>query len=179
MTDEVIMEAVKNGNLQQATLLFERYHKRIYNFLARMALDRALAEDLTQNVFFRMIKYRNSYRDGARFQSWIYQIARNVFSDHYQTVKNKYSDFIDVEKIRDHMADNEDEKIQEEKELLLQRSMARLTDDQREILVLTRFQQMKYEEVAALMDTTVANIKVKVHRALIRLREYYFEMERI
>jgi len=179
MTDEVIMEAVKNGNLQQATLLFERYHKRIYNFLARMALDRALAEDLTQNVFFRMIKYRNSYRDGARFQSWIYQIARNVFSDHYQTAKNKYSDFIDVEKIRDHMADNEDEKIQEEKELLLQRSMARLTDDQREILVLTRFQQMKYEEVAALMDTTVANIKVKVHRALIRLREYYFEMERI
>ena len=179
MTDEVIMEAVKSGNLQQATLLFERYNKRIYNFLARMTLDRALAEDLTQNVFLRIIKYRSSYREGARFQSWIYQIARNVFSDHYQTNKNRFSDFVDVEKIRDRMPDNEDSEQQDEKELLLHRSMARLTEEQREVLVLTRFQQMKYEEVAVLLDTTVANIKVKVHRALIRLREYYFELEKI
>ena len=179
MTDEVIMEAVKSGNLQQATLLFERHHVRIFNFLARMTMDRALAEDLTQNVFLRMIKYRNSYREGARFQSWIYQIARNVFADHYQSNKNQYSNFIDVDKIKDHTPDHEESEMQEEKERLLHRSLARLSEDQRELLVLTRFQQMKYEEVAVLMDTTVANIKVKVHRALIRLREYYFEMERI
>ena len=179
MTDEVIMEAVKSGNLQQATLLFERYNKRIFNFLARMTMDRALAEDLTQNVFLRMIKYRHSSREGARFQSCIYQIARNVFSDHYQTHRNKYSSYVDVEKIQDHMADHEGSETQDEKEALLHRSMARLSDDQREVLVLTRFQQMKYEEVASLMDTSVANIKVKVHRALIKLREYYFEMEKI
>ncbi len=178
MTDETIMEAVKSGDLQQATLLFERYNKRIYNFLARMTSDRLLAEDLTQNVFLRIIKYRMSYREGARFQSWIYQIARNVFSDHYQSVKNRYSDFVDVEKISDHMPDNE-EMEQQERENLLQRSMARLTDEQRELLVLTRFEHMKYEEVAELMNTTVANIKVRVHRAIGRLREFYFEMERI
>jgi RNA polymerase sigma-70 factor (ECF subfamily) len=179
MTDEHIMEAVKNGDLQQATLLFERYNRRIFNFLARMTLDRPLAEDLTQNVFLRMIKYRQSYREGARFQSWIYQVARNVFSDHYQTIKNRYSQFVDVEKVSDHMPDNDDAEIQGEKEALLERSMARLSEEQRELLVLTRFQHMKYEEVAELMNTTVANIKVKVHRAIIRLREYYFEMERI
>lgn len=173
------MEAVKSGDLQQASLLFERYNRRIYNFLAQMTMDQQLAEDLCQNVFLRMIKYRSSYRDGSRFQSWIYQIARNVFSDHYQSVKNKYSAFIDVEKISDHMADNEESQLQDEKEVLLQRSMAKLTDEQRELLVLTRFQHMKYEEVAELMNTTVSNIKVKIHRAIIRLREYYFEMERI
>ena len=179
MTDEMIMEAVKSGDLQQVSLLFERYNRRIYNFLARMCMDGVVAEDLTQNVFLRIIKYRTSYREGARFQSWIYQIARNVFSDHYQTIKNRYSDFVDVEKLKDHIPDSEDREMQNEKEMLLQRSMARLTEEQRELLVLTRFQQMKYEEVAALMDTTVANIKVKVHRAIIRLREFYFEMERI
>lgn len=179
MTDEMVMEAVKSGDLQQASLLFERYNRRIYNFLARMTMDQQLAEDLCQNVFLRMIKYRSSYREGSRFQSWIYQIARNVFSDHYQSVKNKYSAFVDVEKISDHMADNEESQLQDEKEILLQRSMARLTEEQRELLVLTRFQQMKYEEVADLMNTTVANIKVKIHRAIIRLREYYFEMEKI
>lgn len=172
------MEAVKNGNLHEATLLFERYNKRIFNFLARMTMDRNLAEDLTQNVFLRLIKYRNSYREGARFQSWIYQIARNVFSDHYQAEKNKYNNFVDVENLRDEIGDHDDREVQEEKEMILHRSMAKLTVEQRELLVLTRYQQMKYEEVALLMDTTVANIKVKVHRAINRLREYYFEMER-
>jgi RNA polymerase sigma factor (sigma-70 family) len=179
MTDELIMEAVKRGELQQATLLFERYHKRIFNFLARMTMDRDLAEDLTQNVFLRIIKYRTSYKDGNKFQSWIYQVARNVFSDHYQAHKNKFSDFVDVEKISDHMADHQEGEEQDEKEKILHRSMAKLTEEQRELLVLTRFQQMKYEEVAAIMDTTVANIKVKVHRAILKLREYYFEIEKI
>lgn len=179
MTDELIMEAVKRGELQQATLLFERYNKRIFNFLARMTMDRDLAEDLTQNVFLRIIKYRTSYRDGNKFQSWIYQVARNVFSDHYQAHRNKFSGFVDVEKISDHMADREEGEEQDEKEKILHRSMARLSEEQRELLVLTRFQQMKYEEVAAIMDTTVANIKVKVHRAILKLREYYFELEKI
>ena len=179
MTDEQIMEAVKNGDLQQASVLFERYHKKIFNFLARMTMDRALAEDLTQNVFLRMIKYRHTYREGNRYQSWIYQVARNVFSDHYQAHKNRRSDFMTIDKISDAMMDPEEGTEQVEREKILHRSMARLTAEQRELLVLTRFQQMKYEEVAVLMETTVANIKVKVHRAIAKLREHYFELEKI
>jgi RNA polymerase sigma factor (sigma-70 family) len=179
MTDEMIMEAVKNGDLQQASLLFERYHKRIYNFLARMTMDRASAEDLTQNVFLRIIKYRKSYREGLRFQSWIYQVARNIFSDHYQTHKNRVADFIDVEKMSDHIPEAGENEALEEQEKLLAKSMALLSDEQREILVLTRFQHMKYEDVAVIMDTSVANIKVKVHRAIAKLREHYFQLEKI
>lgn len=179
MTDEMIMEAVKNGDLQQASLLFDRYNKRIFHFLARMTMDRALAEDLTQNVFLRLIKYRTSYREGARFQPWIYQVARNIFSDHYQSHKNKYSDFVDVEKVSDYMPDTDDTNLTNERERLLHQSMAKLESDQRELLVLTRFQQMKYEEVALIMNTSVANIKVKVHRAIAKLREHYFELEKI
>ena len=178
MTDEQIMEAVKNGDLQQASVLFERFHKRMFNFLARMTMDRDLAEDLTQNVFLRMIKYRNSYREGKRFQSWIYQIARNVFSDHFQATKNKTSDFIDIEKMSDTIIDAEGAADQDEREKVLHRSLALLNEEQRELLVLTRFQQMKYEEVAVIMETTVANIKVKVHRAIAKLREHYFELEK-
>lgn len=176
-TDEQIMEAVKNGDLQQASILFDRYHKRIFNFLARMSFDRAAAEDLTQNVFLRLIRYRSSYRYGNRFQPWIYQMARNVFADHYQAHKNKKAEFVAVEKMGDTMGDHNDAAEQEERERILQQSLARLSDEQRELLVLTRYQHMKYEEVAELMETSVANIKVKVHRAIARLREYYFELE--
>ena len=142
-------------------------------------MDRELAEDLTQNVFLRILKYRTSYRDGLRFQSWIYQVARNVFSDHYQAHKNKFSDFIDVEKVEDQMADANEAEELDEKEKILHRSLQKLSEEQRELLILTRFQHMKYEEVAAIMETTVANIKVKVHRAIMKLREHYFELERI
>lgn len=179
MTDEMIMEAVKSGDLQQASLLFERYNKRIYNFLARMTMSKMLAEDLTQNVFLRMIKYRNSYREGNKFHSWIYQIARNVFSDHYQMHKNKFTGFVDVEKLSEVIADKEESLEQDEREKILHRSLALLNEEQRELLVLTRFQHLKYEEVAVIMDTTVANIKVKVHRAILKLREHYFQLEQI
>jgi RNA polymerase sigma factor (sigma-70 family) len=177
--DEEIMEAVKNGDLQQASVLFDRYHKRIYNFLARTTLNRTLAEDLTQNVFLRMIKYRNSYKEGNRFQSWIYQVARNVFADHYQAHKNQKSNHsVSVEKVSDTMSDPDETLDQVEREKLLHRSLERLNDEQRELLVLTRFQHMKYEQVAELLDTTVANVKVKVHRAIAKLREHYFELEK-
>jgi RNA polymerase sigma factor (sigma-70 family) len=178
MTDEIIMEAVKNGDLQQASMLFDRYHKRIFNFLARMTMDRDLAQDLTQNVFLRMIKYRSSYKEGLKFQSWIYQMARNGFSDHYQANKNKYSTFVDVEKVSDQVEDQRESGEQEQREELLHRSLALLDEDQRELLVLTRFQHLKYEEVAKILETTVANVKVKVHRAIAKLREHYFQLER-
>jgi RNA polymerase sigma factor (sigma-70 family) len=179
MTDEMLMKAVKDGDLQQASLLFERYNKRIFNFLAYMAGDRVLAEDLTQNVFLRVIRYRNSYRDGARFEGWIFQISRNVLADHYQGQKRQRSQFIDVENMSDTLSDNTDAAEQDEKEHLLQRAMSRLTEEQRQLLVLTRFQHRKYEEVAQIMNTTVANIKVKVHRAIGQLREHYFTLEKI
>lgn len=178
MTDEILMEAVKNGNLQQSSLLFERYHKPIFNFIARMTMDRELAEDLTQNVFMRMIQYSSSYHEGNKFKSWIYQIARNVFIDHYHSQKNKRPRMMDVEMVRDSIADTEETAIQQERERLLHRSMNMLTDEQRELLVLTRFQRMKYEEVALIMNTTVANIKVKVHRVILKLKDHYFELEK-
>lgn len=177
MTDEQVMEALKKGDLQQASLLFERYHKPLFNFLAKMTLEREQAEDLTQNVFLRMIRYRTSYKEGMKFKSWIYQVARNVFSDYYQATKNKRADFVEVEKIADRIMDNEENSQFEEKEQLLHQSLALLNEEQRELLVLTRFKHLKYEEVAQLMDTSVANIKVKVHRAIGKLREHYFQLE--
>ena len=179
MSDEQIMEAVKNGDLQQASLLFDRFHKRIYNFLARMTVDREAAEDLTQNVFLRLLKYRQSYNPEMKFQSWIYQMARNVFSDHYQQQKQKMPAKMEVEKLNDSMPDILDALEQEENEKRLIRALAQLPDDYRELLVLTRFQHLKYEEVAGFLDLTVANVKVKVHRAIGQLRENYFQLENI
>lgn len=177
MTDETIMVAVRNGELKEVSLLFDRYHKRIYNFLLAMTRDRHIADDLTQNVFLRLIRYRSSFRDDSRFQPWIYQIARNVFTDFYQAEKVK-SRTMDVEKISDHLPDANDADDLIQKEKLLHECMNKLSEEDRELLVLTRFQHLKYEEVATIMNTSVANIKVKVHRAIGKLREFYFQLDK-
>ncbi len=179
MSDEQIMKAVKDGDLQQASLLFDRFHKQIFNFLARMAFDREAAEDLTQNVFLRMLKYRHTYKPEMKFQTWIYQMARNAFADYYQEQKQRMPAKMKIEKLENHIPDIMDALDQEENEKRLIRALAQLPDDYRELLVLTRFQHLKYEEVAGFLDMTVANVKVKVHRAIGQLRENYFELEKI
>mgnify|MGYP001792168515 CR=1 FL=1 len=64
ISDETLMERVKHGELRRASELFERYNKPLYNFFARLTLDRDLSDDLTQNVFLRMLKYRKTYQVG-------------------------------------------------------------------------------------------------------------------
>ena len=64
-----------------------------------------------------------------------------------------------------------------EAEKTLYLSMSKLSDEQREVLVLSKFEELKYDEIAKIMNTTIANVKVKVHRAINKLREYYFELE--
>lgn len=179
MTDESLMMAVKNGEMEKATELFDRYHRRLYNFFVKITFDRELGHDLTQNVFLRMIRYRSTYKEGKLFRSWIYQMARNIYADHFRKNKLMYSDYADVEDLKNRIAAVDETMVETEKEKLLYISLYRLSPEQREVLILTRFQQLKYEEVAQILDCTVANVKVKVHRAIKELREKYFELEKI
>ena len=72
------MMQVKEGGIRQLALLFERYQNPVYRYFLQTVQDQSLSEDLTQNVFERIIKYRNSFREESVFKSWIFSIARNV-----------------------------------------------------------------------------------------------------
>ena len=61
IADENIMQSVSNGGIPQLATLFDRYHIRMYNYFRKMNHDKSLSEDLTQEVFERVIKYRESY----------------------------------------------------------------------------------------------------------------------
>ena len=84
MTDELLMRAVKHGDVAQLGRLFERHRSAVFNFLARTIGDRAAAEDLVQDVFVRVLKYRHTYRDDHVFSTWLFRIARNARADHYR-----------------------------------------------------------------------------------------------
>src|SRR5207249_10577554 len=74
-TDEDLMVAVREGDVHQLEVLFERYREQLYDFFGRLTADRGISEDLVQDVFVRILKYRASYRETNRFVTWMYQIA--------------------------------------------------------------------------------------------------------
>jgi RNA polymerase sigma factor (sigma-70 family) len=177
MSDETLMMNLSQGQMHCAAQLFERYHLRLFNFFLRLTGNRPLSEDLTQTVFERLIRYRGSYVEGRPFRSWIYQVARNVRIDH--AVKNRHK-MVDLKSSEVLAGTGEPVSRQleaREEEQRLHQALNRLSDDQREILVLTRFQHLKYKEVAQLMNTTEGAVKVRVHRAIKELRDIYLKME--
>src|SRR5688572_7411600 len=83
-SDSVLMERVRAGELDQLSELFERHHRRLYQFFLRLTRDRSAAEDLVQEVFVRLIKYRHTWRDEAEFVPWMFALARNAAVDQFR-----------------------------------------------------------------------------------------------
>ena len=177
MSDELLMVSVKEGQLDKMSVLFERYKKPMYAFFYRMSFSQSQSEDLTQNVFERVIRYRSSFKPQNSFKSWIYQIARNVRADYYRQNKLKYSEEQSLQELQIASASFLEKMDYEEQLQNLEQALSKLNDEQREILLLTRFQKLKYAEVAQLMNCTEGAVKVKVHRAIQHLRKVFFKID--
>jgi len=172
--DETLMLNVKNGNLSGMAVLFERYHLRLFNFFLKMGLKREASQDLTQNLFYRMIKYRHSYRTGSSVKSWIYQIARNLHADYCNQQKKDYDLFMQTETYPDVTADLT-EVFPEEDFERLENAFSKLNNAQKEIIVLSRYQGLKYEEISSLINQSVPAIKVAMHRAMKQLKTIFMK----
>jgi len=177
LSDEKIMLMVKDGYLSELTALFDRYHVRLYNFFLRLTFDKAASEDLTQNLFYRIIQYRHTYNTAeGSFKSWVYQMARNVHFDHCKQEKKMNERFKSVDHNHSNIGGIEEIYNEDDFEKL-NRAMMQLKPDQREIIVLSRFEGLKYEEISKMTDLSVAAIKVQVHRAIKNLRILYFNQQ--
>ncbi|MGS2737854.1 RNA polymerase sigma factor [Sinomicrobium sp. M5D2P17] len=85
-TDKQLMQEAVRGNLEAFRFLFDRHHAHLYNFLYKMCGDAMLSEDMCQDVFYNMVRYRTTYNNG-KFISWMFTIARNILSTYFR--KNK------------------------------------------------------------------------------------------
>ena len=85
--DEACMLRTAAGDTGGLSALFERHHRPLFGFFHRLSGSSGVADDLTQEVFFRMLKFRMTFREGMKFRPWMYQIARNVHNDHLRKRK--------------------------------------------------------------------------------------------
>jgi RNA polymerase sigma factor (sigma-70 family) len=170
----MLMLRVKDGDLDKMSVLFQRYHRQLFSFLYHMTSRRDASEDMVQNVFYRMLKYRHSFSGEGEFRSWMYHLARNVLSDTMRQDKKTAHD--DVHAMADRIGGGlgPDVELEQREEIdSLHRAIAMLTPDHREILVMSRFQELKYDEIAQILNISESAIKVRVHRAMGELRKVF------
>lgn len=178
LSDNALMNKVKNGDLDKLGLLFERYKKPLFGFFYGINKDRELSEDLVQNVFVRVLKYRTLYRGEGEFRSWLFHIARNVSHDQYRKKRIQATDSVENWQDRIGSDDNRFTAYQKDEDLeLLSLAMDRLPEDKREILLLSKFQEKKYKEIGDQLGFSEGTVKVRVYRAMQELKAIYHELE--
>lgn len=173
------MLRVKSGDLDKMGLLFERYNRPLFGFFYHMTHKPDLSEDLVQNVFYRMLKYRHTFTGDGEFRTWMYHLARNVLNDSVR--QNRSFNFYDLNDLADQIgggvpADEGFERQQDQE--FLHEAMGTLSPEYREVLILSRFQEMKYDEIAKVLQINEGTVKVRVHRALGELKKRFFTNER-
>jgi RNA polymerase sigma-70 factor (ECF subfamily) len=174
------MIAVRAGEIRRLGDLFERYHRPLFGFFVRLTNQPSVGEDLVQIVFYRILKYRHTYRDEGKFSAWIYHLARKVAADHFRKHANTPvpTDPVDLHDQADTDAQPSDQAATSEDQAHLRTALARLPLEQREVLVLSRLQNLEHKEIAKLLDCSVGAVKVRAHRALKELRDVYFKIRK-
>jgi RNA polymerase sigma factor (sigma-70 family) len=177
-SDNTLMEKVRDGQVEKLAILFERHHVMLYNFFLRLTGRQGPSEDLVQEVFVRILKYRQTYRSESKFTVWMYQIGRNAHFDYLRKQKPEVALEDGFEEPADVNTPLPADKLDSEIDAaLLRRALDRLSVRKREILLLSRYEDMRYKDIAELMGVSLETIKSSVHRAVKELRQIYLELQ--
>jgi RNA polymerase sigma factor (sigma-70 family) len=174
-TDSALMKLVQAGNPSHLATLFERYHVALFRYVLQLTRNRALSEDLVQEVFFRVLKYAQSYDPNLSFAAWLYGMARNACFDALHKGRAEQSGG-ELEEMRSPEPMAEDLVSRKQDAMHLQEALQKLSDAQREVLVLSRFHNLRYEEIARILRCEIGTVKVRVYRALKELRDKFCEV---
>jgi len=172
-----IMAMVKNGDTAKLAILFERYHIRLFNFFLRLSGGkREQSEDLVQEVFIRILKYRNTYDQRNLFVVWLYRIGRNVFNDHLRKMKPEYEDEDAIGRAASTVPTPDEQLEKENLEEKLNEALWKLPADKREILIMSKFEKLKCREIAEILNCRTGAVKVRIFRSLKELEKKYIEV---
>ena len=172
-----LIRRAQEGDPNVVSALYERYQRSIYRYLYYRVGDPQTAEDLTSEVFLRMIEALSNYNNqNISFQAWLFQIARNLSIDHYR----KKGAQRDVQ-LEDNLPEQNDEPLevidQELTSEKLRRALIDLPDNQRDVIVMRFISGMPIVEVAQVLHKSEDSIKGLQRRALLALREILVEWE--
>lgn len=180
MTDDrVLLDRVRGGDTSGAAELFERYAPAILRFADRLLSDRGLAEEVTQEVFLKLIARAHQYDGRAGVSSWLFAIAANACRDRRR--RDRRAPVIPLEGLpepSDKSDGIERGLLERERRAAVRRALSALSEEQREALVLARYHGLPYSEVARVLGISVGAVKTRIFRAVEALKSHFAEGER-
>jgi RNA polymerase sigma-70 factor (ECF subfamily) len=185
-SDEELMVQAANGQQTAFNKLFERYQVRIYNFIKKQVVAQDAAEDITQEVFFRLYKSIKSYDPSRQFSSYLYKIAVNEIRRYYQKLaaNQTYSlndPVLDTEDGRergDMIPGDPGPEIQVSSDLgseSVRKLIDRLPPEQKMVVLLKVYDQMTFDEIARVMDRPLSTVLSRMRYALQKLHNWITE----
>jgi len=161
------MEKIQQGQTQLLELLMKRYEKPLFAYAQRILNQRTSAEDAFQETFLRVFRNRSSYRAGSSFRAWVYTICLNSCRDQLRRKSRRPES--ELEKTAFALADDQPgpEEISAQS-LLAQRIRAAveaLPEKQREVFLLSYYQQLAYPEISEILDIPVGTVKSRMFHA--------------
>lgn len=165
-----ILERAQAGDSEAFGLLYDHYLDAIYRFIYYKVFSREVAEDLVSDTFFKALRQLQSYNSSrGRFNSWLYQIARNTVIDHYRTKKENVpiDDIFDL---------GHDERTPDQLDAVaglakVEEYLKALPARQREIITLRIWEGKSFDEIASILGGTEGSVKMAFSRSIRQLRE--------
>jgi RNA polymerase sigma-70 factor, ECF subfamily len=170
--DIKLIQRAKAGDPRAFSALYDRYQSRIYRYIYFRVHDVPTAEDLTSDVFVRLVENIHRYHDTGRpFLAWLYTIARNLLTDHYRREAQALQAPAD-ENLSSYVDDPARHVQLSFEQQRLAEALGQLTEDQRQVLVLKFFEEMDNATAASLLNKTVGAVKALQHRGLATMARF-------
>jgi RNA polymerase sigma-70 factor, ECF subfamily len=189
MTDEALMAAYQTGDVTAFAELVARHEKRLWTFVRRFVADSATAEDLLQEVFLRIVKNAAEWQPAAKFSTWLYTIARNLCTDNARRGAIRRAESLDqvgpersrslsgddsgphrIDKIAGTATNGERAAMNREIADRVDRALAELPVEQREVFLMREVMDMSFAEIAQATKASEPTVKSRMRYALERLR---------
>jgi RNA polymerase sigma-70 factor, ECF subfamily len=173
LNDQELMRIVQSGDYSPASEIYDRYSGRIYNFAFRFLKNAEAAEDATQEVFVKMLKHANQFHGDAKLSTWLFSITANWCRDYLRKADNKTKEsddvLIQIPAPSELAPDRNLERRQSEQRV--RRALEALTAEQREAILLSRYQGLSYAEIAQIAGCSEGAVKTRVFRAMETLKK--------
>lgn len=180
-SDRELMLAFQEGDSEAFVALYDRYTRPLINFFYKMCYDRVLAEDLTQETFLRLLRFRGRYRPDATFRTFLYTVARNLWIDRHRsrkaaprTVSTELRVQEDGATVGDMVEGREQEVVKQladrEAAELVRTAVEDLPEGQRMVFLLAETQGLKYREISEILEIPIGTVKSRMNAAISRLR---------
>jgi RNA polymerase sigma-70 factor, ECF subfamily len=176
--DAELMLRVKDGDGASFTILLEKHRSSVVHFLYRMIQNHAIAEELAQEVFLRVYRSRGTYEPTAKFTTWLFRIATHLALNSLRDGRNERgqerldddSSDMPVRQVSDRRPSVEQKMVQEARMEEIRRAVALLPDNQRAAVLMHKYEEMEYTQIARVLSCSESAVKSLLFRAYETLR---------